>query len=177
MTETVSHCEIEAGSQEENKNSSLAAPRKNYHAPGSNRFGPGNPGGGRKPGSSPIDQIKKQLSEHGPKLVETALKLATEQNNVRLLSDLLKFLLASKRAAYDTVVVPGIELAETLEQKTQLVLEAVTSGAIPADIGQAILAGYEKSEAAQKLELLNTRLDSLTRVVEGRILSKAYTNG
>lgn len=135
------------------------------------------PGPGRPKGSTTSDIIRRQLEQHGESLVAVAVEEARDNRNTKLLSDLLKFMVAGKRAAYDPVVIPGIEQAATLEEKTQLIMEAATSGHISADVAATLLQGYERAEQAQKVEALTSRLDSLTRTVEGRILNRGLSNG
>lgn len=136
------------------------------------------PGPGRRKGVTPAaDIIRQGLAVHGPELLAVAIEEARDKRNTKLLSDLLKFMVAGKRASYEPVVIEGIEHAATLEEKTRCVMEAATSGKIAPDVAATLLQGYERAEQAQKVEALNAKLDSLTRVVEGKIMNRGYSNG
>lgn len=175
--DNISQCE-KGGLGEKEQKSSSPGDLPKIHRTKDGLFAKGNPGGpGRPKGSSAGDIVRMALAEHGDDLIAVAIEEARDKRNTKLLSDLLKFMTAGRRSTYEPVQIPGIEQAATLEEKTRCIMEAATAGTIPADVAATLLQGFERAEQAQKVEALTARLDTLTRVVEGRVLNKGYTNG
>lgn len=154
------------GSQEEKSVSSgknLPKSNPQYHSPGSTRFGKGNVG--RPLGSvNKMTAAKRALEANADTLISKAIESA-ENGNGRMLELLTKMILAGKKAAFDQYAIDGYDPNGTLAEKTACINNAIGLGALPADVGLAMLSSLERGEAALKIEALTDQLNRVEKVI------------
>ena len=128
--------------------------------------------GGRPKGALSKSTIARQIIlDSAPELVKQAIELA--KNNASMMSTLLAIALPANRSQLEPVAIPGIENCNTLEEKTDAIMNAVTGGVISPDVGLQMVSGLEKSEQAHRLRMLSEQVADLQRkVIDGRNLVK-----
>lgn len=127
---------------------------------------------GRPKGALSKSSIARQIIlDSAPELVKQAIELA--KGNASMMSTLLAIALPANRSQLEPVAIPGIEYCNTLEEKTDAIMNAVTGGLISPDVGLQMVSGLEKSEQAHRLRVLSDQVADLQRkVIDGRNLVK-----
>lgn len=163
-------CNTSESPEVETQRSSCEQPRGILKDVRTGRFVKGT--AGRQKGSLSKSTIARQIIlDSSPELVKQAIELA--KGNASMMSTLLAIALPANRSQLEPVAIPGIENCNTLEEKTDAIMNAVTGGIISPDVGLQMVSGLEKSEQAHRLRLLSEQVAELQRkVIDGRNLVK-----
>lgn len=140
--------------------------RKDQGRDKAGRFLPGKSGNpkGRTP---EIGKVRALLEPRREELVQKAVELALEGDS-RALRVCLDKLAPQPKATAEPVEVPGLREAGTLTEKAGAILDAIGAGAVPPDIGAALLAALGNVARITEIDELAARVAALEAEMEGR---------
>lgn len=133
--------------------------RKDQERDRSGRFLPGKSGNpkGRTP---EIGKVRALLEPRREELVQKAVELALEGDS-RALRVCLDKLAPQPKATAEPITVPGLREADTLTEKARAILDAIGAGAVPPDVGGALLAALANVARIAEIDELAARVAAL----------------
>lgn len=133
------------------------------------------PRGGRKPGPSQAELVRKLIEPARTELVEKALSLVRDEKvdphaKIGALRLLLERLAPQPKHESERIEVPGMAEAPTFGAKCQAVIAAVAGGGISAEAGERALRLLDTFRKAVAHDELTVRIEALERGQRARTI-------
>jgi len=123
----------------------------------------GNPSGKPAGALSRFTQMRNQLADDLPSLLEVTKKqaLAGDTTALRLL---LERTLPAQKATAAPIDIPNLKTAQTLTEKAQAIINAIGDGSVPPDIGASLLAALGSVSKIIETDELEQRVAALEKL-------------